>query len=177
MHGHQMRRAAQIDRTEMWSEVKPGALYQALHRMEEDGTIESVYVEQQDNRPVRTVYQITEEGKQELAALRNVALRSFRLRPDPVDLAVQNLDGMPEEQVRTVLIDRRNQIVNQQATWEHMRDTAWDNLRPIERAIVQHSLARLSAELRWHDEFIRQLPKLLREEEADGEAPGNGQSA
>ena len=34
MHGHQIRREAQISRTESWSNVKPGSLYGALQRME-----------------------------------------------------------------------------------------------------------------------------------------------
>ncbi len=33
MYGHQLRRDARLDRTEMWSDVRPGSLYGALHRL------------------------------------------------------------------------------------------------------------------------------------------------
>lgn len=163
MHGHQMRRAAQTDRTDMWSEVKPGALYQALHRMAQDGTIEAVCVEQEGNRPARTIYRITEEGRQELEVLRNAALRSFQLRHDPVDLALQSIDGMPQDQVCAILQDRRDLIATEHAVWRHVYEPAAPHLRPIEQAIIDHSLRRLEAELQWHDELLGQLPTLLNE--------------
>lgn len=161
MHGHQMRRAAQTDRTDMWSEVKPGALYQALHRMVQDGAIEPVRVEQEGSRPTRTIYRITDKGRQEREALRNAALRSFQLRHDPIDLALQNIDGMPQDQVRTILQDRRDLIATEYAAWRHVEESATQHLRPIEQVIVDHSLKRLEAELRWHDTLIDRLPALL----------------
>ncbi|HET7095198.1 MAG TPA: PadR family transcriptional regulator, partial [Thermomicrobiales bacterium] len=71
MHGHQIRRAAQIDRTELWADIKPGALYGALHRMADEGVIVAVRTEQAGNRPARTIYSITDEGRQELASYRD----------------------------------------------------------------------------------------------------------
>ena len=88
MYGHQIRRDARIDRTELWSEVKPGSLYAALHRLHAEGLIEPVRTEQQGNLPARTVYAVTAEGRRELRALRAEALREVALRPDPVDLAL-----------------------------------------------------------------------------------------
>lgn len=46
MHGHQIRRQAQLDRTELWTDVKPGSLYGALHRLVGEGAIEVVRTEQ-----------------------------------------------------------------------------------------------------------------------------------
>src|SRR5260370_9673887 len=88
MYGHQIRRDARVDRTELWSEVKPGSLYSALHRLEAEGLIEYVRTEQQGNLPARTVYAITSEGRGELRALSAEALREATLRPDPDDLAL-----------------------------------------------------------------------------------------
>jgi DNA-binding PadR family transcriptional regulator len=68
MHGHQIRRAAQVDRTELWADVKPGSLYGALHRMAAEGVIEAVRTEREGNLPARTIYAITEEGLGELSA-------------------------------------------------------------------------------------------------------------
>ena len=62
MYGHQIRRDARIDCTELWSEVKPGSLYAALHRLHAEGLIEPVRTEQQGNLPARTVYAVTAEG-------------------------------------------------------------------------------------------------------------------
>src|SRR5215469_2379693 len=100
MYGHQIRRAAQLDRTELWTDIKQGSLYGALHRMAAEGVIEVVRTEQAGNMPARTVYAITPTGREELVALRDEALRQTRLRPDPVDLALQNAQDMPEQELR-----------------------------------------------------------------------------
>ena len=84
MHGHQIRRAAQLDRTELWADVKPGSLYGALRRMADEGVIEALRTERVGNLPERTVYAITDDGRRELFALRQAILRDTRLRPDPV---------------------------------------------------------------------------------------------
>src|SRR5260370_20128732 len=85
MYGHQIRRDARVDRTELWSEVKPGSLYSALHRMQAEGLIEPVRTEQQGNLPERTVYAITGEGRRELRALRAGAAPGGTPRPGPAD--------------------------------------------------------------------------------------------
>src|ERR1700751_2258724 len=110
MYGHQIRRAAQVDRTELWTDIKQGSLYGALHRMAAEGVIEVVRTEQQGSMPARTVYAITLAGQEELVAIRDEALRNTRLRPDPVDLALQNAQDMSEAELRAVLEDRRAAI-------------------------------------------------------------------
>src|SRR5262249_58317803 len=88
MYGHQLRRDARLDRTETWSEVRPGSLYNALHRMAADGLIEPLRTEQQGQLPARTGYGITAEGQRELRALRAGAPREGRLQPARVDLGL-----------------------------------------------------------------------------------------
>src|SRR6202453_897444 len=88
MYGHQIRRDARIGRADLWSDVRPGSLYGALHRLAAEGPIEPLRTEQSGKLPARTVYAITAEGHRELRALRGEALAEVRLTPDPVDLAI-----------------------------------------------------------------------------------------
>jgi len=78
MHGYQIRRATKLDRTELWTEVKPGSLYGALHRMAGEGLVEVVRTEREGNPPERTVYAITTAGRQEWPAQRNATRRCAR---------------------------------------------------------------------------------------------------
>jgi len=48
MYGHQLRRDARMDRAELWSDVRPGSLYGALHRLAAEGLIEALRTEQVD---------------------------------------------------------------------------------------------------------------------------------
>ena len=69
MHGHKIRAAAQLDRVELWADIKPGSLYGALRRMADEGVVEVVRTEQEGNLPARTVYGITDKGRAELVSV------------------------------------------------------------------------------------------------------------
>jgi hypothetical protein len=107
--------------------------------------------------PARTVYAITTAGRAELIALRDQALRQTRLRPDPVDLALQNTQDMSPDELRRVLEDRRAAIAAEFAGWQHLRETAEPHLTAIEAVGFSHTLLRLEAELAWHDEALKAL--------------------
>ena len=166
MHGHQIRRDAQTDRTELWTDVKVGSLYAALNRMADEGVIEAVRTERTGNLPARTVYAITEEGHKELSALRAAILRDTRLRPDPVDLAMQYSQDMPPADLLAAMADRRAALDAQLQSWRHLHETSAQYLTGTEPLGFQHGLMRLEAELAWHDMVLRELPKLL---ETNGE--------
>jgi DNA-binding PadR family transcriptional regulator len=160
MYGHQIRRDARLDRTELWSEVKPGSLYGALHRMADEGLVQALRTEQDGNRPARTVYEITDEGRKELQALRSEAFRQVGLRPDPVDLAVAMSDELAEEELRGLVEDRRRILATQLEFFTHERERGWADASPSDDLILRHALGRLAAEIAWHDELLAELPTL-----------------
>jgi DNA-binding PadR family transcriptional regulator len=160
MYGHQIRRDARLDRTELWSEVRPGSLYGALHRMADEGLVQALRTEQDGNRPARTVYEITAEGRKELQALRSEAFRQVGLRPDPVDLAVAMSDELAEEELRGLVEDRRRTLVTQLEFFKHERERGWADQTPSDDLILRHAIGRLASEIGWHDELLAELPKL-----------------
>ena len=166
MYGHQIRRAAQLDRTELWTDIKQGSLYSALHRMAAEGAIRVVRSEQEGNMPARTVYEITDAGRAEMTATRDRVLRDTRHRPDPVDIALQNAAGMSEGELRVVMEGRLASLAAQLASWRQLRDTAAPYLTGLEELVFRHTLIRAEAEVAWHKQFVEALPRLF---------PGNGE--
>lgn len=169
MHGHQIRRNAQTDRTELWTDIKVGSLYGALNRMAAEGVIEAVRTERTGNLPARTVYAITDAGRTELSALRAAVLRDTRLRPDPVDLALSYHDDMPDEELLAAVADRRAALDTALRSWQHLLESATPYLSGVEPLGFQHHLIRLKAELDWHDLVLAELPKLLAARHTDDE--------
>lgn len=177
MYGHQIRRAAQLDRTELWTDIKQGSLYSALHRMTAEGVIAVVRTEQEGNMPARTVYEITQAGHGEFIAIRDEALRRTGIRPDPLDLALQNSADMTEDELRSVMEARRTAIAAELARWRNFHDSAAPYLTPVEALAFRHSLTRVETELAWHNEFLEALPKLFTQRdrpEAGGTANAHG---
>lgn len=164
MHGHQIRRAAQMDRTDLWTDIKPGSLYGVLHRMEAEGLIEAVRSEREGNFPARTVLAITAEGRRELEVQRDEALRDTRLASDPADLALLNTQDLAEEDLRGAIETRLQSWTGQLVTMQRLRETADPYLSDLERMTFEHTLARLRTEIAWHGALLERLPKLLADE-------------
>ena len=110
MHGHQILRAAELDRAEFWGAVQVGSLYAALHRMEDEGLVRPVRTEQAGRYPARTIYEITDDGRREFTSQRRAGLDWSSVRPDPFDLALSFADDLSESDLRVVVERRRDSI-------------------------------------------------------------------
>lgn len=164
MHGHQIRREAQTNRTELWTDIKVGSLYAALGRMADEGIIEAVRTERAGNLPARTVYAITDSGRLELSVLRDEALREVRLRPDPVDLALQYSAELGPGALVAAFTNRRAALSAQLDAWQLLHAQAKPYLKGVESLAFEHTMVRLEAEIAWHDRVTAELPLVLTEE-------------
>jgi DNA-binding PadR family transcriptional regulator len=160
MYGHQLRRDARLDRADMWSDVRPGSLYGALHRLAAEGLIEPVRTEQAGNLPARTVYAITAEGHRELRVLRTEALTEVGLRPDPIDLAVAMSGDLDADMLRGVFEDRIRALNAEAARLEHHADRVWPDQTVADDLVVEHARLRIEAELAWHQLVLDSTGKL-----------------
>jgi DNA-binding PadR family transcriptional regulator len=163
MYGHQLRRDARLDRAQMWSDVQPGSLYNALHRLAAEGLIEPLRTEQQGQLPARTVYGITAEGRRELRALRAEALQEIRLQPDPVDLALTMSSELSEDALRGYLEDRVRVLAARASQLEHQQERSWPDQTAADELVLEHAMLRVQAELSWHHLALDRLGKLAAE--------------
>ena len=165
MYGHQLRRDARLDRADMWSDVRPGSLYGALHRLAAEGLIEPVRTEQAGNLPARTVYAITAEGQRELRVLRAEALTEVGLRPDPVDLALAMSGDVDEDTLRGYVEDRIRALAGDAVRFAHHRERAWPDQTVADDLVIEHARLRIEAELAWHRLVLDRIGKLAAESE------------
>jgi DNA-binding PadR family transcriptional regulator len=160
LHGHQIRRAAEVTNVGEWGGVSVGALYRELRVMERDGLIERVRTEQVGRRPERTVYQITAEGHLELVTLREQAIRPMWHSQDPLGVALSfAADGMESEELRGTLRARRNHlaIAADQLRAERARLVARGYVGLLQATIIRRAQVLLEAEVCWHDELDEEL--------------------
>jgi hypothetical protein len=121
--------------------------------------IEAIREEQVGRRPARTVYQITEEGRLELVVQRDAALEVVFGSADPLSVVLLFAAGTDPAELSERLAARRRRIEAQlEATAaERERLTGQGVLPPLAVAAFRRGELRLEAELRWHEEFGRQL--------------------
>ena len=168
-HGHQIRRLAEVTNVGEWGGVSVGALYRELRTMEREGLVEQVRTEQVGRRPARTVYQITADGRLELMALRDQAIRLPEFYgPDPLGVALSfATDGMDREELRDALCRRRGRLAisAEELAAERERLLAKGYLGVFQAAIMLRGVMHIETEVRWHDE----LDALLADETTAGQ--------
>jgi DNA-binding PadR family transcriptional regulator len=157
MHGHQIRRAGELANVEAWGGITGGALYSELRKLDNDGLISPVREEQEGKRPARRIYQITAEGRLELAVQRDAALEVVFGSADPVSVVLLFAAGGDLTDLTERLEERRRRISAQLESMaaERTRLTAQGFLSPQAVAAFRRGELRLEAELRWHEEFGR----------------------
>lgn len=159
MHGHQIRRTAELTNAEVWGGITAGALYAELRKLAGEELVEAVREEQIGRRPARTVYRITAEGRLELVVQRDAALTVIFGSADPASVVLLFAAGSDQADLRDRLAGRRRRIALQLETMaaERERLTAQGVLPARAVAAFRRGELRLEAELKWHDEFEPQL--------------------
>jgi DNA-binding PadR family transcriptional regulator len=160
LHGHQIRHQAQTDRTEMWADIQVGSLYGALKRLANEGLVREVRTERIGNRPERTIYDITPEGRQALEAVRDQALRQLTHPNDPFDLALAQSRDLPEEVLTQIVANRLAGLQVRESSARLQAETADPYLNEAERMVIRHIIERTAAEVRWHEELLTRMPKI-----------------
>jgi DNA-binding PadR family transcriptional regulator len=166
LHGHQIRQQAQNDRTELWTDVRVGSLYGALKRLASEGLVREVRTERVGNRPERTVYEITADGRRALAAVRDQALRTLFSPNDPFDLALAQTPDLPEETLTQIVANRLAGLRVREASLQEAAASADPYVNEAERLVMHHLMERCAAEVRWHEELLERVPKIVADFEA-----------
>ena len=160
LHGHQIRQQAQADRTDRYTDIQVGSVYGALKRMAREGLVRELRTERVGNRPERTVFEITPEGRHALSAIREEILHKIGLPHDPFDLALKQARDMAEEDLAQIVADRLAGLRAQELSWRHQAERADPYLNEAERMITRHLIDRAATEVRWHEELLNQVPKI-----------------
>lgn len=171
MHGHQLRQLAEKEHVSLWTDISVGSLYGALKRLAAEGLVEVVRTEQVGGYPERQVFGITQAGAIALNGLRLTALREVTVRPDPVDFGLARFDRTRLDEVPGLVEARIAELHTLLDDAERHARTADPHLTLMERAVLTHRLARLRAEIDWHQQLVEQLPELLDDEASRKDLP------
>ncbi len=159
MHGHQIRRTAELTNAEVWGGITGGALYAELRKLDGEDLVQAVREEQVGRRPARTVYEITQEGRLELVVQRDTALEVIFGSADPLSVVLLFAAGTDAAELGERLAARRRRVAGQLEAMaaERLRLTGEGILPPLAVGAFRRGELRLEAELRWHEEFEPQF--------------------
>ncbi|MBQ0825040.1 PadR family transcriptional regulator [Streptomyces tagetis] len=153
LHGHEIRRLAEVTSVSSWGGVSVGALYRELRTMDEDGLVRPVRTEQVGRRPARTVYRITDEGETELAKLREEAVTQVHHGTDPFSVALLFTRTNDLPILRDLLKRRRAAVMAMRDDIDAERRNllAAGSIGPLDNAMFRRRVMQLEADLAWQD--------------------------
>ncbi|MEV6210109.1 PadR family transcriptional regulator [Kitasatospora sp. NPDC051914] len=174
LHGHEIRRIAEVTSVSSWGGVSVGALYRELRTMDETGQVESVRTEQVGRRPARTVYRITAQGETELRTLREEAVTEIHHGTDPFGVALlfTRTDDLP---TLLGLLKRRREalrVLRDGIAAEGEALHSAGAIGPLDAVMFRRRVIQLDAELAWQDDLDRVIEQAVAD--ASGPRPTGG---
>ena len=93
MHGYEVRRELESWNAEQWANIAYGSIYFSLAKMASEHLVEVVSTDERGNRPARTVYAITNDGREQFARLLRELWWDYRPAIDPFRVALSFIRG------------------------------------------------------------------------------------
>ncbi len=158
MYGYEIKQTIETYMKD-WTSIAFGSIYFALDKLEEEGLIEKVAVEQQGNRPARSVYQVTQAGKDEFLQLLRTTWSDTERAYFSLDIGLFFLPALPVEEVKGYVQGRIARLEGAiQYLTGHREEKMEDlSIPPVGRAIFSHALVHFQAELAWTRELLAKL--------------------
>ncbi len=157
MHPYEMMRLMRQRHDDRLVAITNGTLYHTVGRLERTGLLDEVGIDRDGNRPERTTYTLTADGR---AAVEEWVRRELpRIdRPAQFRIALAEAHNLDREVVADLLRARRASLVEDHEMHRSGRRTALDRGVPEQFLLeVERTEALLQTELRWIDALIERL--------------------
>ncbi|MBN1146015.1 MAG: PadR family transcriptional regulator [Anaerolineales bacterium] len=142
-----------------WTNIAFGSIYFALGKLSEEGFIEKVATEKAGNRPSRSVYQITEAGRDEFSRLLRQAWMEFDRQFFPFDIGLFFMNALAKDEIIGYL---QNRLVQLEMVLRHLdehqsEETGKDEAPALASAIFDHTRMHTQAELAWTRDVLAKV--------------------
>jgi DNA-binding PadR family transcriptional regulator len=158
MHPYEMTQLMRERRVDYRVKLRPGSLYHTVERLEAQGFIEVVDTQRQGRRPERTVYGLTDLGRdtffEQVRTMLATPAQEY-LRYTVALSASNELDEADAvEQLRMRVVNLRAQLAADEVLIEHVRGMQLPQMYWIDVAYVHH---QRRSELDWTQRLIDDL--------------------
>jgi DNA-binding PadR family transcriptional regulator len=150
LHGYEIKQLIEEHMGD-WTNIAFGSIYFALDKLKTEGLVEKISEEKVGNRPSRSIYQITEKGKNEFLAILRGIWNKYDRQYFPIDIAIAFSKSLPVIEIKKY-IDKRIENLNNNISYlkKHKTEQLQNPKVPkIIKAVFSHTEYHLKAELEW----------------------------
>jgi DNA-binding PadR family transcriptional regulator len=161
MHGYEVRRELESWNAEQWANLAYGSIYFSLAKMAEEHLVEVVSTDERGSRPARTVYAITEQGREHFARRLRELWWEYRPAIDPFRVALTFMNELSRDELLAALRNRAGSLRSTLDAFPYaiegrLRDPATPrHLREVLRLAAAH----IETNLHWVEEAIDKVQR------------------
>jgi DNA-binding PadR family transcriptional regulator len=109
-HGYRIKKILGEESLRFWFPVEAGSIYAVLSTLVKAGLVETEAVEREGQRPERTRYRITKEGRSHFRDLLRQAWREAPRAPDPIFMSLAARSELDEREIAELMNDRAEML-------------------------------------------------------------------
>ncbi|MFC4768029.1 PadR family transcriptional regulator [Effusibacillus consociatus] len=159
LHPYEVLQILKMRQVHDYIKVNYGTLYYAFEQLEKNGWIEVKEVIQEEKRPEKKVYRITETGRSEFKKMLHKAFRTESKMFHPLYPALMNADFADADQVKAAI---KEKIEKRRETVEFLRTLFQCKVSDHPYGVVmliKNALMHSEVELAWLEEFLLGVEK------------------
>jgi DNA-binding PadR family transcriptional regulator len=154
-----------------WTNIAFGSIYYALGKLADEGFVEKVGTEQEGGRPSRTVYQITDAGREEFMRLLREVWDNVERQTFDFDIGLSFMSALPMDEVKGYL---RKRVTHLEHILQYLEAHQAEELADTDHvpthlatAVFGHHRRHLQAELDWTRELLQNVEQGVYDDEID----------
>lgn len=160
LYGYEIKQVIE-DHMGDWTSIAFGSIYFALDKLADDGLIEKTSVEQEGKRPSRSVYQITDAGRDEFMRLLRENFQQIERQYFSIDICLFFVESLPIGEVKKYLHIRQTAL---QHALDHIQNHRTEQLAlpyvpRLAAAIFDHTVIHTQAELTWVTDLLGKIER------------------
>jgi DNA-binding PadR family transcriptional regulator len=158
MHPYEMQQLIRERHTDQVVKVRAGSLYHTVERLSRAGLIDAVETGREGRRPERTVYEITESGRDQFHANLRELVQTPETEYPLFGVAVEMLGKLAPQEAKELLRHRTVQLQARLAGGEQVLTALAKNGLPrIYTLDTEYLMAMCRAELAWVGQLVDEI--------------------
>ncbi|WP_327595657.1 PadR family transcriptional regulator [Streptomyces chartreusis] len=159
MHPYEIAQTLRQQGKDASTKINYGSLYTVVQNLEKHGFVEVTEVQKQGNRPERTVYGLTEAGREEMAEWLS-DLMAVPAKEYPIfETALSLMGALPPDEVVRLLEERVKALEVQAASGRGALEKLYETLPRLFLVETEYQLHMVEAQTEWVRGFLEEIRK------------------
>ncbi|MCZ4603010.1 PadR family transcriptional regulator [Streptomyces sp. Lzd4kr] len=159
MHPYEIAQTLRQQGKDASTKINYGSLYTVVQNLEKHGFVEVTEVQKQGNRPERTVYGLTEAGREEMTEWLS-DLMAVPVKEYPIfETALSLMGALPPDEVVRLLEERVKALEVQAASGRGALEKLYETLPRLFLVETEYQLHMAEAQTEWVRGFLEEIRK------------------